>query len=106
MIPIQIITLETEARFIRVMIEKIGSSKYRAYVSTRTNISEDCYSSFIVYPSMEEENSKIFNSAQDALSDVSSKYAHSIIKVQNQRSDLLTSDDIKRITCCTNIEEV
>lgn len=106
MTPIQIITLETKGRFIRVMIENVGTNKYRAYISTKTNIPEEYYSSFIVLPSMEEGNSKIFNSAEDALSNISSKHIHSITKVQNKTSDLLTTDDIKRITGCNNVEVV
>jgi len=95
MIPIQIIEVYSEKKAIRVMIEK-QTNCFSIYLATKTN--KD-----LGFPSLETIDKK-FDTATNALLHIVSYFNNDkIIKVLNQLSDLLSIDEIKRITKCNLI---
>ncbi len=95
MTAIQIITINSKDKTIRGMIEKVNQNNFRLYISSK----ETYFTPFIV---MEKE----FKKATDALTEITNFFQNSIIlEVDNQISDLLTTNEISTITKCSKIKE-
>lgn len=106
MIPMQVITLETNDRFLQVEIRKRATNQYIISIASKTKITEEYYSEFLELRKLNADAPEIFNTAEDALKHVATKFVSSIIKIKNKTSDLLTTDEIKIITGCNKVEEV
>ena len=96
---IQIITIKTKAKTVRIMIEELSKNKFRTYESLKNN-DDKIFTPFT-------ETNKEFTSAELALSESISTFNNNlIIEVDNQISDLLTTNKIKDIIEVTTIKEI
>ena len=99
MTPIQIITIKTKAKTVRIMIEEISKNKFRTYESLKNN-GDKIFSPFT------KTNDEFTSAERALLKSISTFNNNLIIEVDNQISDLLTTNKIKDITKVTTIKEI
>ncbi|KYJ86622.1 hypothetical protein [Sulfurovum riftiae] len=95
MTAIQIITISSKNKTLRGMIEQVSNDNFRLYLSEK----ETYFTPFNLTDSQ-------FNNAADALTKITELFGNAkIVEINNQTSDLLTTDEISNITKCSDIKE-
>ena len=98
MTPIQIITIKTKTKTVRIMIEEVSKNNFRTYESVKDN--KDTF-----FSPFQENNAKFTNAELALVKIISSFNNESIIEVDNQISDLLTTEKIQEITKVNDVKE-